>query len=83
VPLRKWLALPWIDAASDFTSIQPGDKTLIQRETMKDPEKRLDRRRFQRFPPLDHRQFRSRPPSEAPNQRRRELRALGSSKLLR
>jgi len=49
MPLRKWLALPWIDAASDFTSIQSGDKTLILRETMKDLEKRLDRRRLQRF----------------------------------
>ena len=49
MPLRKWLALPWIDAACDFTSIQSGDKTLILRETMKDLEKRLDRRRLQRF----------------------------------
>ena len=34
---------------SDFTSIQSGDKTLILRETMKDLEKRLDRRRLRRF----------------------------------
>src|SRR5688572_8638282 len=37
-----------IDAAGDYMSIYSGDNTLILRETMKDLEKRLDPRRFQR-----------------------------------
>jgi two-component system LytT family response regulator len=37
-----------IDAAGDYMCIQTGDNTLILRETMKDLEKRLDPRRFQR-----------------------------------
>ena len=37
-----------IDAAGDYRCIQTGDNTLILRETMKDLEKRLDPRRFQR-----------------------------------
>jgi len=37
-----------IDAAGDYMCIQTGDTTLILRETMKDLEKRLDTRRFQR-----------------------------------
>ena len=40
-----------IDAAGDYMCIYTGDNTLILRETMKDLEKRLDPRRFQR----DHR----------------------------
>ena len=49
--------------------IYTGDNTLILRETMKDLEKRLDPRRFQR-PPLDHRQPRPGQASEAAHQRR-------------
>lgn len=37
-----------IDAAGDYMCIFTGDNTLILRETMKDLEKRLDPRRFQR-----------------------------------
>ena len=37
-----------IDAAGDYMCIKTGDNTLILRETMKDLEKRLDPRRFQR-----------------------------------
>ena len=37
-----------IDAAGDYMCIQTGANTLILRETMKDLEKRLDPRRFQR-----------------------------------
>ncbi|MBB3765021.1 LytR/AlgR family response regulator transcription factor [Sphingomicrobium lutaoense] len=37
-----------IDAAGDYMCIQTGDNTLILRETMKDLEKRLDPRHFQR-----------------------------------
>ena len=37
-----------IDAAGDYMCIQTGDNTLILRETMKDLEKRIDPRRFQR-----------------------------------
>ena len=37
-----------IDAAGDYMCIYTGDQTLILRETMKDLEKRLDPRRFQR-----------------------------------
>ena len=37
-----------IDAAGDYMCIQTKDNTLILRETMKDLEKRLDPRRFQR-----------------------------------
>ncbi|WP_265587688.1 LytR/AlgR family response regulator transcription factor [Sphingomicrobium arenosum] len=37
-----------IDAAGDYMCIQTGDNTLILRETMKDLEKRLDPRKFQR-----------------------------------
>ncbi|MGF1550163.1 MAG: LytR/AlgR family response regulator transcription factor [Sphingomonadaceae bacterium] len=37
-----------IDAAGDYMCIHTGDNTLILRETMKDLEKRLDPRRFQR-----------------------------------
>ena len=37
-----------IDAAGDYKCIYTGDNTLILRETMKDLEKRLDPRRFQR-----------------------------------
>ena len=37
-----------IPAAGDYLCIQNGDTTLILRETMKDLEKRLDPRRFQR-----------------------------------
>ena len=37
-----------IDAAGDYMFIMTGDNTLILRETMKDLEKRLDPRRFQR-----------------------------------
>src|SRR3546814_5885920 len=36
------------DAAGDYMCIYTGDNTLILRETMKDLEKRLDPRRFQR-----------------------------------
>ena len=42
-----------IDAAGDYMCIYTGDNTLILRETMKDLEKRLDPRRFQRV----HRSF--------------------------
>ena len=38
-----------IDAAGDYMCIHTGDNTLILRETMKDLEKRLDPRRFQRI----------------------------------
>jgi len=38
-----------IDAAGDYMCIYSGDNTLILRETMKDLEKRLDPRRFQRI----------------------------------
>lgn len=37
-----------IEAAGDYMCIKTGDNTLILRETMKDLEKRLDPRRFQR-----------------------------------
>ena len=37
-----------IDAAGDYMCIHTGDNTLILRETMKDLEKRLDPRNFQR-----------------------------------
>ena len=37
-----------IDAAGDYMCIYTGDNTLILRETMKDLEKRLDPRNFQR-----------------------------------
>lgn len=37
-----------IDAAGDYMCIYTGEKTLVLRETMKDLEKRLDPRRFQR-----------------------------------
>jgi two-component system LytT family response regulator len=37
-----------IDAAGDYMCIYTADQTLILRETMKDLEKRLDPRRFQR-----------------------------------
>ena len=37
-----------VDAAGDYMCIYTGDNTLILRETMKDLEKRLDPRRFQR-----------------------------------
>ena len=37
-----------IDAAGDYMCIYTGSKTLVLRETMKDLEKRLDPRRFQR-----------------------------------
>src|SRR3546814_17761377 len=37
-----------IDAAGDYMCIYTGDNTLILREPMKDLEKRLDPRRFQR-----------------------------------
>ena len=37
-----------IDAAGDYMCTYTGDNTLILRETMKDLEKRLDPRRFQR-----------------------------------
>ncbi|MDT7933025.1 MAG: response regulator [Sphingomonadaceae bacterium] len=37
-----------IDAAGDYMCIYSGDQTLILRETMKDLEKRLDPRKFQR-----------------------------------
>jgi two-component system, LytTR family, response regulator len=37
-----------IDAAGDYMCIYVGDQTLILRETMKDLEKRLDPRKFQR-----------------------------------
>jgi two-component system LytT family response regulator len=37
-----------IDAAGDYMCIYTGDNTLILRETMKDLEKRIDPRRFQR-----------------------------------
>ncbi len=37
-----------IDAAGDYMCIYTGDNTLILRETMKDLERRLDPRRFQR-----------------------------------
>ena len=37
-----------IEAAGDYMCIYTGDNTLILRETMKDLEKRLDPRRFQR-----------------------------------
>ncbi len=38
-----------IDAAGDYMCIYTGDTTLILRETMKDLERRLDPRRFQRI----------------------------------
>ncbi len=38
-----------IDAAGDYMCIYTGENTLILRETMKDLEKRLDPRRFQRI----------------------------------
>ncbi len=38
-----------IDAAGDYMCIYTGDNTLILRETMKDLEKRLDPRNFQRI----------------------------------
>ena len=38
-----------IDAAGDYMVIYTGDRNLILRETMKDLEKRLDPRRFQRI----------------------------------
>ncbi len=38
-----------IDAAGDYMCIYTGDNTLILRETMKDLERRLDPRRFQRI----------------------------------
>ena len=38
-----------IDAAGDYMCIYTGDNTLILRETMKDLEKRLDPRKFQRI----------------------------------
>ncbi len=38
-----------IDAAGDYMIIHTGDNTLILRETMKDLEKRLDPRNFQRI----------------------------------
>jgi two-component system LytT family response regulator len=38
-----------IDAAGDYMCIHTGDNTLILRETMKDLERRLDPRRFQRI----------------------------------
>ena len=37
-----------IDAAGDYMCIYTGDDTMILRETMKDLEKRLDPRKFQR-----------------------------------
>ena len=37
-----------VEAAGDYMCINTGDNTLILRETMKDLEKRLDPRRFQR-----------------------------------
>jgi two-component system LytT family response regulator len=37
-----------VEAAGDYMCIKTGDNTLILRETMKDLEKRLDPRRFQR-----------------------------------
>ena len=37
-----------VDAAGDYMCIYTGDNTLILRETMKDLERRLDPRRFQR-----------------------------------
>ena len=37
-----------IDAAGDYMCIYTADQTLILRETMKDLDKRLDPRRFQR-----------------------------------
>ena len=47
-------AIQWIDAAGDYMCIYTGDNTLILRETMKDLEKRLDPRRFQRIHRLVH-----------------------------
>jgi two-component system LytT family response regulator len=38
-----------IDAAGDYMCIYTGDQTLVLRETMKDLEKRLDPRKFQRI----------------------------------
>ena len=40
--------IDWIYAAGDYMCIKTGDNTLILRQTMKDLEKRLDPRRFQR-----------------------------------
>jgi two-component system LytT family response regulator len=37
-----------VEAAGDYMCIKTGDNTLILRQTMKDLEKRLDPRRFQR-----------------------------------
>jgi two-component system LytT family response regulator len=37
-----------VEAAGDYMCIKTGDNTLVLRETMKDLEKRLDPRRFQR-----------------------------------
>ncbi len=38
-----------IDAAGDYMVISTGGQTLVHRETMKDLEKRLDPRNFQRI----------------------------------
>jgi two-component system LytT family response regulator len=38
-----------IEAAGDYMVIKTGDNSLVLRETMKDLEKRLDPRRFQRI----------------------------------
>ncbi len=59
-----------IDAAGDYMCIYTGDNTLILRETMKDLEKRLDPRRFQRVHRARHRQSRPGPAGEAAHQRR-------------
>ena len=59
-----------IDAAGDYMCIYTGDNTLILRETMKDLEKRLDPRRFQRVHRSTHRQSRPGPPGQAAHQRR-------------
>ncbi|MFX6226215.1 LytTR family DNA-binding domain-containing protein, partial [Acinetobacter baumannii] len=37
-----------IEAAGDYMVIKTGDNSLVLRETMKDLERRLDPRRFQR-----------------------------------
>ena len=41
-------SIRWIDAAGDYMCLTTADQTLILRETMKDLERRLDPRKFQR-----------------------------------
>ena len=59
-----------IDAAGDYMCIYTGDNTLILRETMKDLEKRLDPRRFQRVHRSTIVNLDLGPPGQAAHQRR-------------